>query len=69
MAATRPMSAGGATSRIGRQTTAVTAETVIQIPEVYDCLTVLSQSIAQLPFFVYRGRRRLTAASGSATIR
>jgi len=38
----------------GRQTTSVTAETVIQIPEVYDCLTVLSQSIAQLPFFVYR---------------
>jgi HK97 family phage portal protein len=48
----------------GRQTTAVTAETVIQIPEVYDCLTVLSQSIAQLPFFVYQAgpddsRRRL----------
>jgi HK97 family phage portal protein len=48
----------------GRQTTAVTAETVIQIPEVYDCLTVLSQSIAQLPFFVYEAgandsRRRL----------
>jgi HK97 family phage portal protein len=38
----------------GRRTTAVTAETVIQIPEVYDCLAVLSQSIAQLPFFVYR---------------
>jgi HK97 family phage portal protein len=38
---------------VGRQTTAVTAETVIQIPEVYDCLTVLSQSIAQLPFFVF----------------
>jgi HK97 family phage portal protein len=49
---------------IGRQTTAVTADTVIQIPEVYDCLTVLSQSIAQLPFFVYEagkddGRQRL----------
>jgi len=48
----------------GRQTTAVTAETVIQIPEVYDCLTVLSQSIAQLPFFVYEAgaddsRRRI----------
>jgi HK97 family phage portal protein len=48
----------------GRQTTAVTPETVIQIPEVYDCLTVLSQSIAQLPFFVYEAgaddsRRRL----------
>jgi HK97 family phage portal protein len=43
---------------IGRQTTAVTAETVIQIPEVYDCLTVLSQSIAQLPFFVYRAGDR-----------
>ena len=42
---------GGA--NIGRQTTAVTAETVIQIPEVYDCLSVLSQSIAQLPFFVF----------------
>ena len=48
----------------GRQTTAVTAETVIQIPEVYDCLSVLSQSIAQLPFFVYEAgvddsRRRI----------
>jgi HK97 family phage portal protein len=48
----------------GRQTTAVTAETVIQIPEVYDCLQVLSQSIAQLPFFVYEAgpdgsRRRI----------
>lgn len=42
----------GATA--GRQTTAVTADTVIQIPEVYDCLTVLSQSIAQLPFFVFQ---------------
>lgn len=42
-----PVSGGGGTR-------AVTPETVVQIPEVYDCLTVLSQSIAQLPFFVYR---------------
>lgn len=52
------------TGGIGRQSTAVTAETVVQIPEVFDCLTVLSQSIAQLPFFVYQAgtddsRRRL----------
>src|SRR5690349_15954789 len=38
---------------VAARSTAVTADTVIQIPEVYDCLTVLSQSIAQLPFFVY----------------
>lgn len=49
----------------GRHSTAVTPETVIQIPEVYDCLKVLSQSIAQLPFFVYEAgndgsRRRLS---------
>lgn len=42
---------GGAALHYG---TAVTAETVIQIPEVYDCLNVLSQSVAQLPFIVYR---------------
>jgi HK97 family phage portal protein len=34
--------------------TAVTADTVIQIPEVYDCLQVLSQTIGALPLFVYR---------------
>ena len=34
--------------------TAVTADTVEQIPEVYDCLQVLSQTIGALPLMVYR---------------
>jgi HK97 family phage portal protein len=34
--------------------TAVNAETVVQIPEVYDCLQVLAQTIGALPLFVYR---------------
>lgn len=34
--------------------TAVTADNVIQIPEVYDCLQVLSQTIAALPLPVFR---------------
>lgn len=37
---------------IGRQTTAVTADTVLQIPEVRACLQVLSEDVAQLPFFI-----------------
>ena len=34
--------------------TMVNAQTVVQIPEVYDCLQVLSQTIGALPLFVYR---------------
>src|SRR5687768_15784074 len=34
--------------------TAVTAQTVVQIPEVYACLQVLAQTIGALPLAVYR---------------
>ena len=34
--------------------TAVNAQTVVQIPEVYACLNVISQTIGSLPLLVYR---------------
>lgn len=48
----------------GRQTTAVSADTVLQIPEVYACVTRLAEDVGQLPFFAFEAlptgeRRRL----------